>query len=93
MSPRPSSILLMEARNADPPGEPEPAPPYAELARRLLTEHAELFRLSPLAISRPRGPWRPERPSRPPVARRRNPQLMLPLRPRVLDGGEAGTRP
>ena len=82
----------MEASTVDPPGEPEGSPPYAELARRLLNEHAELFRLSPLAISPTRSAWQPERASRPPVARRRNPQLTLPLRPRVLDGGKKGTR-
>ena len=80
----------MEASTVDPPGEPEASPPYAELARRLLSEHAELFRLSPLAITPPRSAWRPERASRPPVVRRRSPQLTLPLRPRVLDGGKGG---
>ena len=89
MSPRSGSIVLVELSTVDPPGEPEASPPYAELARRLLSEHAELFRLSPLAISPPRSAWRPERASRP-VVRRRNPQLTLPLRPRVLDGGERG---
>lgn len=82
----------MEASSADPPDEPEAVPPYAELARRLLTEHAELFRLSPLAISRPAAAWRPEPASRRPAVRRRNPQLTLPLRPRVLDGGNGGSR-
>ncbi len=81
----------MEPSTVDPPAEPGVAPRYAELARRLLTEHAELFRLSPLAISPPRAAWRPGRASRPPVARRRAPQLTLPLRPRVLDGGDRGT--
>lgn len=76
----------MEASTVD-PGEPEAAPPYAELARRLLTEHAELFRLSPLAISRAGAAWQPEPASRRPAVRRRNPQLTLPLRPRVIDGG------
>ena len=78
----------VEANTIDPSGEPDAAPPYAELARRLLNEHAELFRLSPLGISPPRPAWRPERSSRPPGAARRSPQLTLPLRPRVLDGGE-----
>lgn len=81
----------MEASSVDPPAEPEASPPYAELARRLLSEHAELFRLSPLAISPPLSSWRPERASGPAVARRRTPQLTLPLRPQVLDGGSGGT--
>ena len=82
----------MEPRTIDPPAEPGVAPRYAELAQQLLTEHAELFRLSPLGISPPRAARRPDRASRPPVARRRTPQLTLPLRPRVLDGGDRGTR-
>ena len=80
----------MEPRAVDPPGEPAGAPPYAELARRLLTERAELFRVSPLAISADRPMQRPERASHPPATRRRSPQLTLPLRPRVLNGGERG---
>jgi hypothetical protein len=86
------SIALVEPSSIDPPGGPEASPPYAELARRLLTEHGELFRLSPLAISPPRPAWRPEPASRPPVPRRRTPQLTLPLRPRVLDGGGGTTQ-
>lgn len=82
----------MEPKTVDPPGEPHAAPPNAELARRLLSEHAELFRLSPLAISPPRRAWQPERASRPQPVRRRNPQLTLPLRPQVLDGGKGGTQ-
>ena len=92
MSPGSGRIALVEANSVDPPGEPEASPPYTELARRLLSEHGELFRLSPLAISPPRAAWRPERASRPPVARGRTPQLTLPLRPRVIDGGKGVTR-
>jgi hypothetical protein len=79
----------MEPSVVDPPRE-EPVQPYAELARRLLSEHAELFRLSTLSISPSRPAWRPQGSSRPRAARRRTPQLTLPLRPRVLDGGDRG---
>ena len=74
----------MEPRLIDQAAEREVAPPYADRARRLLTEHAELFRVSPLGIS----PARPERGPRAPAGRRRTRQLTLPLRPRVLDSGE-----
>lgn len=92
MSPQTGTIVLVEPSTIDPPGEPEAAPPYAELARRLLTEHAELFRLSPLSISPARPAWRPEPASRAAALRRRTPQLTLPLRPRVLDGGKKEPR-
>ena len=86
------SMRHVEERVIDTAGEPDPAPPYTELARRLLAEHAELFRVSPLAISPPRAEWQAAG-ARPAGARRRTPQLTLPLRPRVLDGGKRGRTP
>lgn len=64
---------------------------YAELARRLLTEHAELFRVTPPRGRRPQMVPEPLRASRP-RAPRRAPQLALPLRPQVLDGGASERR-
>lgn len=66
--------------------EAETPPRYAELARRLLTEHAELFRVTPPRGSRRQPVPEPAR-SSPRQAPRRSLQLPLPLRPRVLAGG------
>ena len=64
---------------------PENLPRYAELAARLLEEHAELFRVT-APVRRPAPvAWRPALSVRRRAAR--SPQLSLPLRPRVLDGG------
>lgn len=71
--------------------EAEPGPSYAELASRLLVEHAELFR-----ISRPRWDeadrWAPMVASRRRPPARRSAQLSLQLRPRVIDGGRKERR-
>lgn len=67
----------------------EAEPRYAELARRLIAERADLFRVAP-----PRA--QPRLVQAPPVGaavaltgrRRRRGQLALPLRPQLLDGGD-----
>lgn len=67
--------------------EAEPPPRYADLARRLLSDHAELFRVTP-PRSRPQGVPQPAL-SSPRRTLRHTPQLALPLRPRVLPGGSS----
>jgi hypothetical protein len=85
MSSLPRTIVPMEPRDLPRPDEPEALPRYAELAARLLEEHAELFRVS-APVRRPEPvAWRRAVPGRRRAGR--SPQLSLPLRPRVLDGG------
>lgn len=67
------------------PGQPR----YAELAQRLIVERADLFRVTATAqqrrvveVAAPRAAGAPA------GGRRRRGQLTLPLRPRVLDGGD-----
>lgn len=73
------------------PTQPDPReePRYAELARRLIAERADLFRLAP-PRPQPRVVHRTPRGARAAMARgsRRRGQLVLPLRPLVLDGGD-----
>ncbi|MGH7686164.1 MAG: hypothetical protein ACREN2_05040 [Candidatus Dormibacteria bacterium] len=85
MSSLPRTIVPMEPSNLPQTDEPGALPRYADLAARLLEEHAELFRVTaPLRRPEPVA-WRRAVPGRRRAGR--SPQLSLPLRPRVLIGG------
>lgn len=74
------------------PREHPQAEPYAELARRLIAERSDLFR-----VARPRVQPRVVHAPSPAAGaaaggrHRRRGQLTLPLRPQVLDGGDRVT--
>jgi hypothetical protein len=81
----------MDPNDLSEASEAEPEPSYAELARRLLAERAELFRITPPRRAEPES----SAPALAPRLRgavRRGPQLPLPLRPHVINGGRKGSR-